>query len=105
VVIHLLFIPESIFFNYAGYYKTCYFGHKTYLRGNKLYKAANGGVFVGQKRKEIKAVLHLPENEQAIRQFEKKICDFYAAQVEQRLHSLPKEKKLEVLKIMLSSFN
>lgn len=56
-------------------------------------------------KKEIIAVLHLPESEHAIRRFEKKICDFYVVQVEQRLQSLPKEKKLEVLDAMLSSYN
>ena len=65
----------------------------------------DGGVFVGQKKKEIKVVLHLPENEQAIRRFEKKMCDFYANQVEKMLHSLPKEKKLETLQSMISSFD
>ena len=60
---------------------------------------------MGQKKKEIKAVLHLPENVNTIRRFEKKMCDFYAAQVEQRLQSLPKEKKLEVLDIMIAMRN
>ena len=60
---------------------------------------------MGRIKKEIKAVLHMPESEHAIRQFEKKICDFYVAQVEQKLHSLPKEKKLEVLDIILSSYS
>jgi len=59
---------------------------------------------VGWTKKEIKAVLHLPESEHAINQFEKKICDFYVAQVEQKLHSLPKDKKLEVLDIIISSY-
>ena len=58
-----------------------------------------------RQKKEIKAVLHLPKSDQAIRQFEKRMCDFYAAQVEKRLHSLPKEQKLEVLDAMLSSTN
>ena len=56
-----------------------------------------------RQKKEIKAVLHLPKSDQAIRQFEKRMCDFYAAQVEKRLHSLPKEQKLEVLDAILSS--
>ena len=56
-----------------------------------------------RQKKEIKAVLHLPKSDQAIRQFEKRMCDFYASQVEKRLHSLPKEQKLEVLDAMLSS--
>ena len=60
---------------------------------------------MGRIKKEIKAVLHLPESENAIRQFEQKICDFYVAQVEQKLRSLPKEKKLEVLDIILSSYS
>jgi len=60
---------------------------------------------VSRIKKEIKAVLHLPESENAIRQFEKKICDFYVAQVEQKLRPLPKERKLEVLDIMLSSYS
>lgn len=60
---------------------------------------------MGQKKKEIKAVLHLPDNEYSKRRFEEKIFDFYTAQVEKRLSSLPKEKKLEVLDIMLSSYS
>ena len=56
-----------------------------------------------RQKKEIKAVLHLPKSDQALRQFEKRMCDFYAAQVEKRLHSLPKEQKLEVLNAMLSN--
>jgi len=58
---------------------------------------------MGRQKKEIKAVLVLPKSEKALRQFEKKICDFYAAQVEQRLQSLPKEKKLEVIDALLAS--
>ena len=60
---------------------------------------------MGQKKKEIKAILHLPESKPAIRRFEKTICDFYAAQVEQRLNPLPMERKLEVIDIMLSNYN
>ncbi len=59
---------------------------------------------MGQKTRVIKAVLHLPKNERAVRQFEKKLCDFYASQVELKLVSLPKCKKLEVLDIMLSNY-
>ncbi len=51
-----------------------------------------------QKRREIKAVLHMPDSENAIRQFEQRICDFYSAQVEHRLAAMTKEKKLEVLR-------
>jgi len=66
-----------------------------------------GGVmgFVGRQKKEIRAVLVLPKSENALRQFEKKICDFYVTQVERRLQSLPKEKKLEVLDMILSSYS
>ena len=60
---------------------------------------------MGRIKKEIKAVLHLPKSENAIRQFEQRIVDFYVAQVEQKLHSLPKEKKLEVLDIIISSYS
>ncbi len=59
---------------------------------------------MGQKKKEIRVVLHLPDSQYAIRQFEKKIIDFYVLQVERRLASLPKEKKLKVLDIMLSDY-
>ena len=59
---------------------------------------------MGRQRKEIKAVIVPPKNKQAIRQFEKRMCDFYAAQVEKRLHSLPKEKKLEVLDSLISVY-
>ena len=47
---------------------------------------------MGQKKRKLRAT-HLPGNEHAIRQFEKKIYDFDTSQVEQKLHSLPKEKK------------
>jgi len=55
-------------------------------------------------KKEIKAVIVPPKSERAKQAFQKKMCDFYAAQVEHRLRALPKEKKLEVLEIMLASF-
>jgi len=58
---------------------------------------------MGRQRKEIKAVIVPPKCKQGMRQFEKKICDFYAAQVEQRLRSLPKEQKLEVIDALLAS--
>lgn len=58
---------------------------------------------MGRQKKEIKAVIILPESEHAIRQFEKKISNFYATQVEQKLHSLPKEQKLEVLDALLAA--
>ena len=58
---------------------------------------------MGRTKKEITAVLHLPESDRAIRQFEKKLCDFYAAQVERRLQSLPREKKLEVIDAIIAS--
>jgi len=56
-----------------------------------------------RQRKEIKAVLVPPKSEQAKRRFEKRICDFYATQVEQILQSLPKEKKLEIIDALLAS--
>ncbi len=59
---------------------------------------------MGQKTKEIKVVLHLPDNEYAIQRFEKKICDFYASQVEQKLRSMPKERKLEIIDAILSHY-
>ncbi len=55
-----------------------------------------------QKKEGIKVALHMPENEHALRQFEKRICEFYSAQVERRLSALPKEKQLEVLDIIIS---
>lgn len=65
---------------------------------------AKEGVLVARKTNEIKAVMHLPESETAIRQFEKKICNFYAAQVEKKLCSLPKKEKLEVLQNLIENF-
>ena len=59
---------------------------------------------MGRSKKEIRAVLHLPDNEQALRQFEKKICDFYAAQVERKLHSLPKDKKIEIVDALIANY-
>ena len=65
-----------------------------------------GGVRVGRGRKpkEIKAVLHLPDNEQVIQQFGKKMADFYAAQVEKRLQSMPKERKLEIVQGLMDNY-
>ncbi len=57
-----------------------------------------------QKRREIKAVLHMPESENAVRQFEQRICNFYTTQVEHRLAAMTKEKKLEVLNIMIAQY-
>jgi len=56
-----------------------------------------------RQRKEIKAVLVPPKSENAKRLFQKRMCDFYVAQVEQRLRSLPKEQKLEVIDALLAS--
>jgi len=56
-----------------------------------------------RQEKQIKAIIVLPEGAHGKRIFEKRICDFYAAQVEQRLHSLPKEQKLEVLDTLLAA--
>ena len=58
---------------------------------------------MGRQRKEIKAVLCLPKSGKALHQFEKRMSDFYAAQVEKRLQSLPKEQKLEVIDALLAS--
>ena len=60
---------------------------------------------MGRGNKEIKAVLHLPDNERTIHRFEKKLCDFYTAQVEKELRHLSKEKKLEVLQELLTGFS
>jgi len=54
-------------------------------------------------KKEIKAVIVPPKSERAKQAFQKKMCDFYAAQVERRLQSLPKEQKLEVIDALLAS--
>ena len=54
-----------------------------------------------RQKKEIKAVLVQPKSEHTLLLFEKKMCDFYASQVEQRLQSLPKEKRLEVVDALL----
>jgi len=58
---------------------------------------------MSRQKKEIKAILHLPKSEHAQRQFEKKMCDFYIAQVEKRIQSLPKQQKLEVVDALLVS--
>ena len=54
-----------------------------------------------RQKKEIKAVLVQPMSEHTLRLFEKKMCDFYVSQVEQSLQSMPKEKKLEVVDVLL----
>ncbi len=59
---------------------------------------------MNQKRREIKAVLHMPDNENAIRRFEQRICNFYTTQVEHRLATMTKEKKIEVLDIMIAQY-
>ena len=56
-------------------------------------------------KKEIKAVIMPPKNEHTLRLFEKRMCDFYASQVEQRLRSLPKEQKLEIVDALICRFN
>jgi len=68
-----------------------------------IYKAKEGGNLMPQRKKEIKAVIMPPKNEQTIRIFEKRISDFYASQVEQRLRSLPKDQKLEIVDALLTS--
>lgn len=62
---------------------------------------------MGRKCKEIKAVLYLPESENGICHFDKKICDFYAAQVEKKLHSsnLTKQQKLEILHLLMDDYS
>ena len=74
------------------------------LIAHRIYQP-KGGVPMRQGKKEIKAVLHLPKSEYAIRQFEERIADFYVKQVEQRIRFLPKEQKLTVLDILLASHN
>ena len=54
-------------------------------------------------KKEIKAVIVMPENKNTLRQFEKKLNDFYITQVEKRIQHLPKEQKLEVIDALLAS--
>ncbi|MCL2203416.1 MAG: hypothetical protein FWB88_05715 [Defluviitaleaceae bacterium] len=56
-----------------------------------------------RQKKEIKAVIMPPKNEHTLRLFEKKMCDFYASQVEQRLRPLPKNQKLEVVDALIAS--
>ena len=56
-----------------------------------------------RQKKEIRAVIMPPKNDQTLRIFEKRISDFYASQVEQRLRSLPKEQKLDVLDRLIAS--
>jgi len=56
-----------------------------------------------RQKKQIKAVLVLPESGQSKGVFEKRICDFYAAQVERRLLHLPKEQRLEVIDALLAA--
>jgi hypothetical protein len=56
-----------------------------------------------RQKKEIRAVIVPPKNEHTLRLFEKRMCDFYASQVEQKLRSLPKEQKLEIVDALLAS--
>ena len=59
---------------------------------------------MGRQKKEIKAILCLPKSEHIIYQFEKRMGDFYAAQVERGLRPLPKEEKIEALDAIISSY-
>ena len=62
---------------------------------------------MGRKSKEIKAVLHPSNTEAGKRSYEKKICDFYAAQVGKKLHSynMSKKQRLEILQLLMDNFN
>jgi len=61
------------------------------------------GVPMSRHRKEIRAIVVPPKSECTKQQFQKKMCDFYISQVERRLQSLPKERKLEVIDALLAS--
>ena len=58
---------------------------------------------MGKQKKEITAVIIPPKSEHAKQQFQKKMSDFYAAQVEKRLLSLPKEQKLQIIDALITS--
>lgn len=58
---------------------------------------------MASKRKVPRAILHLPENEQALRVFEKRIADFYVVQVEKKLTPLPKKGRLEILQALIDN--
>jgi len=75
----------------------------TCLSANMIIKPRKEEILMRRQKKEIKAVIMPPKNEQTLRLFEKRMCDFYASQVEQRLRSLPKEQKLEVVDALIAS--
>ena len=56
-----------------------------------------------RQKKEIKAVIMPPKNEQTLRLFEKRMSEFYVAQVEKQLLPLPKEQKLRVIDTLLAT--
>lgn len=60
---------------------------------------------MGRKTTEIRATLVLPNNLNALRQFEQRMGDFYASQVEKRLQGLPKNQKIEVLDSLLATYS
>lgn len=62
---------------------------------------------MGRRCKEIKVTLHSPESENGLRCFEKRICDFYAAQVEKKLNycDFTKQQKLELLQLLMDNYN
>lgn len=56
------------------------------------------------RRNKITASIIPPKNKQTLHSFNKKICDFYAAQVEQHLQPLPKTEKLKVIEDLLKYY-
>jgi len=58
---------------------------------------------MSRQKKEIKVVIVPPKSEHAKQQFQKRMSDFYAAQVERQLQPFPKEQKLKIIDELLAS--
>ena len=59
---------------------------------------------VRKPKKEIRAILYVPDDAQSRASFEEKMCAFYIGQVEKRLQPLQKAQKLEVLQELIENF-
>jgi len=82
-------------------------GHSTSVSTNTLSHSdvAGGRGFVGRKpKKEIKAILYLPDDAKSLTSFEEKIRAFYIAQIEKRLQPLQKAQRMEVLQELIDNY-
>jgi len=82
--------------------------HSTSVSTNTLSHSdvAGGRGLVGRKpKKEIKAILYLPDDAKSLTSFEEKIRAFYITQIEKRLQPLQKVQRMEVLQELIDNYN